>query len=94
MAESKSKIYEIGDVFQITEVHGRDGWIGAFVLATEIKSFGIQGFVSHIVDHNTQTQAYIRLSWDEIAFIGHTHLIPDNKIEHFQHRNRSHAPER
>jgi hypothetical protein len=68
--------YAVGDVFQITEAHGRKGWIGAFVLATEIKSFGIQGFVAHIKTHDEQTQAYIRLKWEEIEFIGHAVLMP------------------
>lgn len=67
-----------GDVFQITERHGRKGWIGAFVLATEIKSWGIQGFVAHIETHDKQTQAYIRLKWEEIHFIGHAELIPQS----------------
>lgn len=64
-----------GDVFQINERHGRNGWIGAFVLATEIKSWGIQGFVSHIETHDKQGRAYIRLKWDEIDFIGHAALV-------------------
>ena len=73
--------YKVGDVFQITEKHGREGWIGAFVLATEIKSFGIQGFVAHIVSHDKQQSVYIRLSWDEIEFIGHAILTPQPKEE-------------
>jgi hypothetical protein len=68
--------YSPGDVFQINEKHGRNGWIGAFVLATEIKSFGIQGFVTHIETHDAQRQAYIRLPWDEIDYIGRAPLIP------------------
>lgn len=68
--------YRPGDVFQITEKHGRAGWIGAFVLATEIKSFGIQGFVAHINTHDQQSRAYIRLEWDHIYYIGRAVLIP------------------
>jgi hypothetical protein len=68
--------YKEGDVFQITEQHGRGGWIGAFVLATEIKSWGIQGFVACIKNHEEQTSAYIRLRWDEIAYVGHAPLVP------------------
>lgn len=73
--------YKVGDVFQVTEKHGRKGWIGAFVLATEIKSFGIQGFVSHIVTHDEQRSVYIRLPWDEIEFVGHAPLISDPMAE-------------
>lgn len=68
--------FHTGDVFQINEKHGRTGWIGAFVMATEIKTFGIQGFVSHVETHDQQNRAYIRLRWDEIDFIGHAPLVP------------------
>ena len=64
----------VGDVFQINETHGRRGWIGAFVYATEIKSWGILGFVPHLESHDHQTQAFIRLRWEEIDFIGHSLL--------------------
>lgn len=75
MPENKTT-YEVGDVFQINEVHGRKGWIGAFVMATEIRSWGVVGFVSHVETHDTQKQAYIRLEWAEIDFIGHAPLFP------------------
>jgi hypothetical protein len=65
-----------GDVFQIAETHGRKGWIGAFVLATEIKPWGIQGFVACIKTHDEQQQAFIRLKWEEIEFVGHAALKP------------------
>lgn len=72
---------QVGDVFQINESHGRKGWIGAFVMATEIKHFGIQGFVSHVVEHEKQNRAYIRLKWEEIDYIGHAVLVPDSETE-------------
>ena len=67
--------YAAGDVFQINEKHGRKGWIGAFVMATEIKSWGIQGFVSHVETHDQQNKAYIRLKWDELDYVGHAPLV-------------------
>lgn len=67
---------EPGDVFQINETHGRAGWIGAFVMAADIKSWGIQGFVSHIETHEKQTRAYVRLKWSEIDYIGHAPFNP------------------
>lgn len=66
---------EPGDVFQINETHGRLGWVGALVLATEIKSWGIQGFVSHVETHDQQNRAYIRLKWIEIDYVGHAPLV-------------------
>ena len=70
--------YEPGDVFQINQKHGREGWIGAFVLATEIKPWGIQGFVAHIESDDEQRSAFIRLKWEEIEFIGRAVLIPQS----------------
>lgn len=69
------------DVFQINENHGRKGWIGAFVLATEIKDWGIQGFIHHVKTHEEPAQVYIRLKWDEIDFIGQAVLQPHDSIE-------------
>lgn len=64
-----------GDVYQILERHGRAGWVGAFVMATEIKSWGIQGFVHRIATHDEMGQVFIRLKWDELAYIGHAELV-------------------
>ncbi len=69
--------YEVGAVFQINEKHARNGWVGAFVLATEIKSWGIQGFVSQIETHDQQNHAYIRLKWEELDYIGNAPLVPE-----------------
>lgn len=73
--------YQVGDVFQINEKHKREGWLGAFVLATEIKSWGIQGFVAHVVAHDKQERAYIRLKWEEIDYIGKARLVPADCVE-------------
>lgn len=64
-----------GDVFQINENYSRKGWIGAFVLATEIKQWGIVGFVGWPEHHDVQARAYIRLEWPDLDFIGHAPLI-------------------
>ena len=78
-ASTANNGYTVGDVFQITDVHGRNGWIGAFVMATVIKSWGIQGFVSQIETHDEQRRAYIRLNWNEIEYVGHAVLIPQDE---------------
>lgn len=70
--------YRPGDVFQINEQHGRLGWIGSFVLAEEIRTWGIQGFVVAIQTHDKQERAYIRLKWEEIDYIGHAKLVPQD----------------
>ena len=69
----------VGDVFQINETHGHKGLIGAFLMATEIKTWGVQGFVSHVETLDRQTSIYLRLNWSELDFIGHAPLIPDEQ---------------
>lgn len=71
--------YRPGDVFQINERHGRAGWIGALVMGTKIKAWGIQGFVSHVESHDKQARAYIRLKWEELDYIGRAPLIPQDE---------------
>lgn len=68
-----------GDVVQINQFHGRSGWIGAFVLVTELKSFGVQGFVHSIKTHDEASRAYIRLPWKEVCRIGTAELIPSDE---------------
>lgn len=72
-----------GDVYQINEKHGRAGWVGAFVLATEIKPWGIQGFVHSIKTHDEQASIWIRLEWDHIDFVGKAALVPSSPEEGF-----------
>ena len=71
--------YKAGDVFQINEKHDRAGWIGAFVMATKIKGWGIQGFVVHVKTHDEQARAYIRLKWEELDYIGPASLISQDE---------------
>lgn len=70
------KTHTPGDVFQINERHGRTGWIGAFVLATAVKSWGIEGCVAHVKTHDEQQAAYIRLEWSEVDYVGRAPLLP------------------
>ena len=70
---------ERGDVFQITEKHGRKGWIGCFVIAEKVATWGIQGLVSCPGEtHEQQNQYWIRLKWDEIEFVGKAPLITED----------------
>jgi hypothetical protein len=72
--------HKIGDVFQINEHHGCGGWMGAFVLATEIKSWGILGYVHTIQTHDEYGRAYIRLPWEQIDYVGKAKLIPADDV--------------
>jgi len=71
----ESEKFEPGDVFQINQNHGRNGWVGAFVLSTEIKKWGIKGFVHVIKTQDEMGCAFIRLGWEEIDYIGPSVLI-------------------
>lgn len=73
MTAAKPK-YEVGDVFQI--IDDRPGWIGAFIMATDIKSWGIQGFVHQIDTHKKSSRAFTRLEWNQIEYIGRAVLVP------------------
>lgn len=68
--------YQPGDVFQVNEKHGRQGWVGAFILATEIKSLGIKGVVACIESNDQQNRVHIRLKWEEIDYVGMAPLLP------------------
>lgn len=70
-----------GDIFQIIEKHGRAGWIGALIIATEIKSWGIQGFAPHILTHDQQRRLYIHLKWEDIEWVGRAVLVPSDETK-------------
>ena len=52
-------------VVQVND-RGQQDWIGCLVQVSEVKGWGIQGFV-HIPKRG---RAYIRLKWVEINYIG------------------------
>ncbi len=72
---------EVGDLYQITSADpDRQGLIGAIVLATEIKPWGIQGFVHHLGEFRKSSRIYLRLKWEDIEHVGHAHLIPADEV--------------
>ena len=77
MSKSTS-CFKVGDVFQINEKNEKTGWIGAFVLVTEIKPWGIQGFVHYIETHDKSRRMFTRLKWDEIDYVGRSCLVPED----------------
>ena len=78
---SEDRVYQPGDVFQINEKDGRNGWIGAFVVATEIKNWGIMGFVHHIENNASHSRAYVKIPFEQIDYIGHAALVPQTLEE-------------
>ena len=68
--------FKPGDVFQINEKHGRQGFIGAFLMATEIKSFGVQGFVHDVTTFDSHSKIFLRVPFEEVDFVGKARLVP------------------
>ena len=57
---------QINTVVQITE-NGPDGWVECFVTVSEVKSWGIQGYVQIPME---ECRAYIRLKPNQFQVIG------------------------
>lgn len=66
----------VGDVFQINDKYDQLGWVGAFIMATEIKSWGIQGFAHHIETHEYSSRHHVRIKWEYLEYIGRASMIP------------------
>ncbi len=69
----KQELIRENSVVQINGL-GKAGWIGCLVQVSELKQWGIQGFVKLPM----QGDAYIRLQWNEIEYIGEAQLVFEN----------------
>jgi hypothetical protein len=56
---------KVGDIVQVTP--DKEMWGGCMVVVTELKNFGIQGYVQSA---GVPGQQYIRLNFDEFEFTG------------------------
>jgi hypothetical protein len=66
----------VGDVVQIDPSHdARFG--GCFLLVTEVKSWGVQGFVA-VPDKPSAGEAYYRVGFAKIVRIGRAEWAPAN----------------
>ena len=75
----------IGSVVQITDMPpSHQGWVGAFLLVTDLKSFGVQGFVHTIQFHDRHQQAYTRLTWEQLHYIGQAEMLPEGLVERME----------
>ena len=63
--------YAPGDIFQINDLHTRQGWIGALVQAVKLRDWGIHGFILVPRSDDLHGEIHLRLNWNEITFIGH-----------------------
>lgn len=65
--EMTARVAKRGDVFQINPAHDPDVFGGAFIVATEIKEWGVQGWC-HALKCNSV--AYYRVKWEDIEPVG------------------------
>jgi len=62
---NREDIVKVNSIVQVNET-GPEGWIGCLLQVSEVKSFGIQGWVQM----PKQGAAYIRIKWEQIEYIG------------------------
>lgn len=59
---------EVNGIVQVKPDAGTRFFDSCFIVVTELKSFGIQGYVQ--VPEVNGGQAYVRLKWDQFAPVG------------------------
>ncbi len=67
-----------GDVVQISPTTLKDGFFaGCFMMVTEPKSWGAQGFIAIPGNRGTNPkEAYYRVKWDDMEYVGRAEFIP------------------
>ena len=75
---------KVGSVVQITP-HGKHGGFGGqFLVVSEMKDWGVMGYVQcfHETDlRQMGGQAYYRIAFEDIAYIGQTEWIVDGTLD-------------
>lgn len=69
-----------GDVVQIDPDTQKNGFFaGCFMQVTELKSFGVQGFICMPTKRGELPgSAYYRAKWEDIEYVGRATWIPDH----------------
>ena len=73
-----------GDVVQINpKTIQREGFFGGcFMMVTEPKSWGAQGFIAVPGERGTvPAEAYFRCKFEDMEFVGHATWVPENLAE-------------
>jgi hypothetical protein len=63
----------VGNVYRIIDFAGSPGYVGALITATEIKSWGIQGVIHHVLSRDESAQIPLRVEWANLSYIGETY---------------------
>jgi hypothetical protein len=74
-------LIKVGSVVQLdpaAHLEPNDGFFAAcFMLVTEVKSWGCQGFMSSAQERGQMPkEAYYRAKWDEMVYIGQAEWVP------------------
>lgn len=76
---------KIGDVLQIISAEGRPEYTGCFLVVTEPKAFGAQGYLLSPYDGIGMSRfkglAYLRVKFEEVEYVGSAPLILQSKKE-------------
>jgi hypothetical protein len=70
---------EVNDVVQLSPATDNKGFGGCFMIVTEKKYWGVQGYVQALGDRDkVGGQAYYRAKWEEIEFVGKATWVVEN----------------
>lgn len=73
--ETKEILTVINSVVQVNEL-GPQPFVGCFVLVTEVRNYGVQGFPPV---PGADGRAYVNLEWHQFDYIGQATMVPDEK---------------
>lgn len=69
-----------GDVVQLSPTVKNKAFAGCFMVVSEPKSFGAQGYVQALgerMGEKSKGQAYYRANWDEMEYVGKAFWVVD-----------------
>ena len=66
--------YQPDDVFQINHNYYNKGLVGAFIIATEIESWGLKGYVQIITSKQECALVFFDITWPCLDYVGRASL--------------------
>lgn len=76
----KNEDVKAGDVFQINKKYENGtGYIGALITVSEVKSWGILGYIHHVETGEESSLIYLRIGYEFLEYIGRAVLKPANE---------------
>lgn len=79
--DADRELVKLGSVVQISP-ETKSAFAGCFLLVTELKAWGVQGFIAMPKGMGSMPgQAYYRAKWEEIEYIGQAVWVPQDLYE-------------